>query len=52
MVVKKAAKYYQDNKDVIKEKEKIKYKNLSEEEKEVNRYYSRDRYNKMIKKLS
>ena len=34
MVVKKAAEYYQANKYVIKEKEKNKYKNLSEEEKE------------------
>ena len=30
----KAAKYYQDNKDVIKEKANNKYENLSEEEKE------------------
>ena len=32
----KAAKYYQDTKDVIKEKEKNKYKNLSDKEKEAN----------------
>ena len=31
----KAAKYYQDNKEVIKEKGRIKYKNLSEKEKEL-----------------
>ena len=33
----KTAKYYQDNKDAIKEKEKNKYKKLSEEEKEAKR---------------
>ena len=32
----KAAKYYKDNKDVIKQKSNDKYKNLSEEEKEAN----------------
>ena len=29
----KAAKYYQDNKEKIKKKEKNKYKNMSEDEK-------------------
>ena len=33
----KATKHYQDNKEGIKEKEKNKYKYLSEEEKEANR---------------
>ena len=31
----KAAKYYRDNKDVLKEKARDKYKNLTEEEKEL-----------------
>ena len=48
----KAAKYYQDNKHVTKEKEKIKYRNLSEEEKEVKRQYSKDRYKKLKEKLN
>ena len=43
----KAAKYYQDNKDVIKEKANSKYKNLTEKEKEAKRQYSKNRYNKM-----
>ena len=43
----KAAEYYQANKDVIKEKVNGKYKNLSEEEKEAKRQYSKNRYNKM-----
>ena len=49
---KKAAKYYQDNKDVIKEKGNSKYKNLTEVEKEEKRRYSKNRYNKMKEKLS
>ena len=43
----KAAKYYLDNKDVFKEKAKNVHKNLSEEEKELKRQYSRNRYNKL-----
>ena len=46
----KAAKYYRDNKDVIKEKENNKYKNLTEEKKEAKRQYSKNRYNKMKEK--
>ena len=42
----KAGKYYLDNKDVMKEKPQIVYRNLSEEKKEVKRFYSKDRYNK------
>ena len=42
----KTAKYYRDNKDVLKEKARNKYKNLTKEEKELKRQYSRDRYNK------
>ena len=37
VVKKKAAKYYQANKNFLKEKARIKYTNLAEEEKEVNR---------------
>ena len=36
-----------DNKDVLKEKETNIYKNLTEEEKELKRQYSRDSYNKL-----
>ena len=46
----KAAKYCRDNKNVIKEKEKNKYKNLLEEEKKSKRQYSKNRYNKMKEK--
>ena len=48
----KAARYYRDNKDFLKEKENNKYKNLSEEEKEEKRQYSKNRYNKMKENLS
>ena len=43
----KAAKYYKDNKDVLKQKAINRYKNLTEEEKELKRQYSRGRYNKL-----
>ena len=46
----KAAKYYQANKDVIKEKTRDKYKNLPEEEKEAKTQYSKNRYNKIKEK--
>ena len=47
----KAAEYYQTNKDVLKEKARNKYRNLSEEEREAKRQYSRDRYKKIKEKL-
>ena len=47
----KSAKYYIANKDVLKEKARNKYKNLSEEEREAKRQYSRDRYKKIKEKL-
>ena len=40
----KAAKYYQKNKDILKERAKNRYRNLSEENKEVKRQYIRARY--------
>ena len=43
----RAAKYYKDNKDALKEKARNKYKNLTEEEKELKRQYSKGRYNKL-----
>ena len=46
----KAAKYYEDNKEAIKEKARIKYKEFTEEEKELKRQYSRNRYNKSKQK--
>ena len=47
----KAAEYYQTNKDILKEKARNKYRNLSEEEKESKRQYSRVRYKKIKEKL-
>ena len=45
-----AVKYYQDKKEVIKKKATDKFKNLTEEEKEAKRQYSKNRYNKMKEK--
>ena len=47
----KAVKYYEDNKEAIKEKQRNKYKNLTEEEEELKRQYSRNRYNKLKQKI-
>ena len=46
-----AAEYYIANKDVSKEKAKNRYRNLSEEEKDAKKRYSRDRYKKIKEKL-
>ena len=43
-LVKKAAKYYIANKNVLKEDARNKYRNLSEKEKEKERKYQRNRY--------
>ena len=43
----KRAKYYRDNENVLKGKERNKYKNLTEEEKELKRQYLRNRYHKL-----
>ena len=43
----KAAKYYEDNKEAVKEKARNKYKNLTKEEKELKRQYSKNRYSKL-----
>ena len=42
-----AAKYYKENKETIKKKASDKYKNLSKEEKDKKREYSRNRYHKL-----
>ena len=42
----KAAKYYKDNKEAIK-KARNKYKNLTKQEKELKKQYSRNRYYKL-----
>ena len=46
-VKEKASKYYEENKEAIKERVKNKYKNLTGEEKELKRQYSKNRYNKL-----
>ena len=47
----KAAEHYQNDKDIFKEMSKNRYRNLSEEKKEIKRQYSRNRYQKLIGKL-
>ena len=48
---KKAAKYYEDNKEVLRENARNKYRDLSEEEKDITRAYGRDRYRNMTERL-
>ena len=44
----KAREYYVKNNEIIKEKAKIRYQNLSKEQKELKRQYSRDRYKRLV----
>ena len=44
----KAAEYYLQNKETIKEKSKNRYKNLSKEEKDKIKEYQRKRYQQLI----
>ena len=44
MLKRKSCKYYLQNKEVIKEKAKNRYKNLSEEEKNKIKEYQKKRY--------
>ena len=44
----KAANYYKQNKEVLKEKSKNRYKNLSEEQKKQIKEYQRKRYQELI----
>ena len=46
----KSAEYYIANKDVSKEKAKNRYRNLSEEEQDAKKRYSRDRDTRKLKK--
>ena len=54
----KASEYYLENRNVLKKNAKNKYRNLSEEEKEVKRECQRDRYymntdlNEKLKQIS
>ena len=45
---KKAAKYYAQNKEAIKEKSREHYKNLSQEEKDKIKEYQRKRYQELV----
>ena len=44
----KAAEYYKQNKEAIKEKSRERYKNLSQEEKDKIKEYQRKRYQQLI----
>ena len=44
----KAAEYYKQNKEAIKEKSRVHYKNLSQEEKDKNEEYQRKKYQELL----
>ena len=44
----KAAEYYKQNKEAIKEKSRERYKNLSQEEKDKIKEYQRKKYQKLV----
>ena len=44
----KAAEYYLQNKEAIKEKSKNEYKNLSKEEKDMIKEYQRKKYQQLV----
>ena len=48
----KLKEYYQANKEIIKEKAKIRYQNLSEEQKELKRQYSKNRYKQLAETVN
>ena len=48
----KSKEYYQANKEIIKEKAKIRYQNLSEEQKELKRQYSKNRYKQLAETVN
>ena len=49
MILKRAKKYYEDDKKRLRDQARDKYKNLSEEEKNKKRVYGRKRYHNMSK---
>ena len=51
-ILNRANKYYENNKEVLREKAKNKYRELSEEEKNIKREYGRSRYHNMSKRRS
>ena len=48
----RSKEYYQASKEVIKEKAKVRYQNLSEEQKDLKRQYSRGRYKRLTKAVN
>ena len=48
----KTKEYYQANKDAIRKKARTRYQNLSEEQKEFKKQYSRDRYKALVEEAN
>ena len=50
VILNRAKRYYHDNIEVLREKARNKYRNLSEEEKYIKREYGRKRYHRRLEK--
>ena len=48
----RSKKYYEAYQEIIREKAKIRYQNLSEEQKELKRQYSRNRYRRLAEAVN
>ena len=47
VILKREKDYYENNKELLRERAKIKYRELSEEEKNIKRKYGKKRYHNM-----
>ena len=47
MILNRASDYYENNKELLRERAKNKYRKLSEEEKNIKREYGKKRYHNM-----
>ena len=48
IILNRAKDWYENNKEVLKDKARYKYRELSEEEKNIKRKYGRNRYQNMF----
>ena len=49
VILNRVKKYYHDNEEVLREKARLKYRGLSDDEKNKKREYGRNRYHEKLK---
>ena len=47
IILNRAKEYYKNNKELLRERAKNKYRSLSEDEKDIKKQYQKDRYHNM-----